>query len=645
MTTESKSEIYERGLKLAEAGQHDQALECIRQYLVNEPGDVQAWNDIGAILFCMGDGSEAIEHFEKAKSLSGPEVSAEIYWNLTEAYLAEELPGEAARLFDDMERLGILNADTLNRTANSFLWAESLGNAMEMLLRSLEMAPDQEILAPMAEVIRSKRVNAAFFCRRETGRMAELLKFADKRFKTELHIDKTPLQIRQVMDWSGISWFDGCDDAMVEALAIAGSCKVIVRLDSNDISSGPIDRIDWNNVDVLVITTNPFVKEALIERVGDIADRTRIVTIGPGADTRSLEFVEKKCGKKIACIGDIDSRSNPMFLVQCMQKLHYLDSDYRLYFAGDFTDKATEQYIRHTVERLDLSSVVFFDGRQNNINAWLRDKHYVVSGGISEQGLEGVLTGMACGLRPAVHNFPGAEAMLDKEFLFDLAEDFCELLLVSAYEPERYRSIVEENYTLKSRMSAINDVIVRLEKDVLARNRAQSVEPPVAQEAVFGDNIINSTAVPIIPITPTSPDNTEVSPGTLAGNDPSPNDAANLRFVTAPWAKPETTDQQPAPPTFDQDEGQKSLDDIAAEALEASQILSELTKQNDDQTWSPDADNAPKGPDTSQLGYGSLDASVRGRKIAEVASEFADSLNATTDEVRRMEAPPVPFVG
>ncbi|MCK5174933.1 MAG: hypothetical protein KAR47_16175, partial [Planctomycetes bacterium] len=318
------------------------------------------------------------------------------------------------------------------------------------------------------------------------------------------------------------------------------------------------------------------------------------------------------------------------------------DSDYRLYFAGDFTDKATEQYVRHTVERLDLSSVVFFDGRQNNMNAWLRDKHYVVSGGINEQGLEGVLAGMACGLRPAVHNFPGAEVLMDKEFLFDLAEDFCELLLVSSYEPERYRSIVEENHTLRSRMSAINDVLVRLEKDVLARNRAQNVEPTTVMEPLSDDSLINSTAVPIMPM---SPDVTEVSPGTLAGNDSVANDAANLRFIAAPWTKPEATDQQPASPACNQDEGQKSLDEVAAEALEASQILNDLANQNNGQTWSPEADNAPKGPDMSQLSYGSLDASVRGRKIADVASEFADGLSATTDEVRRMEAPPVPFVG
>ncbi len=253
-----------------------------------------------------------------------------------------------------------------------------------------------------------------------------------------------------------------------------------------------------------------------------------------------------------------------------------------------------------------------------------------------------MLTGMACGLRPAVHNFPGAEVLMDKEFLFDLAEDFCELLLVSSYEPERYRSIVEENHTLRSRMSAINDVLVRLEKDVLARNRAQNVEPTTVMEPLSDDSLINSTAVPIMPM---SPDVTEVSPGTLAGNDSVADDIAKMRFVAAPWTMPETTDQQPAEPASNQDDGQKSLDDIAAEALEASQILNELANQNNGQTWSPEADNAPKGPDMSQLGYGSLDASVRGRKIAEVASEFADSRNATTDEIRRMEAPPVPFVG
>ena len=43
-----------------------------------------------------------------------------------------------------------------------------------------------------------------------------------------------------------------------------------------------------------------------------------------------------------------------MFLLQCMQKLHHIDSEYKLYFAGAFQDAALEQYILHMTKRLGL---------------------------------------------------------------------------------------------------------------------------------------------------------------------------------------------------------------------------------------------------------------------------------------------------
>ena len=67
MTMNSKSQIYEKGLELAEAGQHEQALKCIKEHLKVNPGDGQAWNDAGAIIYCLGEVDEAIENFEKAR--------------------------------------------------------------------------------------------------------------------------------------------------------------------------------------------------------------------------------------------------------------------------------------------------------------------------------------------------------------------------------------------------------------------------------------------------------------------------------------------------------------------------------------------------------------------------------------------------
>lgn len=152
--TLSSSKGYQKALDLAEAGNYDEALAGIQEYLRSVPNDAEALNDTGAILHCLGRSGEAIEHFVKARSLDSQ--SAEIIWNLSEAYLATDKAAQSAELFDEMERIGILSADVLNRAADAFLKEENLSDALGLLRRSLEISPDQEIVPPMIEVIRCK---------------------------------------------------------------------------------------------------------------------------------------------------------------------------------------------------------------------------------------------------------------------------------------------------------------------------------------------------------------------------------------------------------------------------------------------------------------------------------------------------------
>ena len=224
MTLVTNSNHYERGLELAEAGKYQEALACIQEHLHTAPDDAQVLNDAGAILYCLGRCDEAINHFVKAKSLQGD--SAEIVWNLVEAYLGEGRANEAMQLFDDMEWMGILDADVLNRTANALLEQDNKGGAIEMLLRSLEVAPDQKILQPMIEVIRSKMPKVAFFCGgdgfrqdnrikqapkgvpKRNKKIHEIGEFIKQRFEVRLFEDQAEEELVEVMKWSDISWFE-----------------------------------------------------------------------------------------------------------------------------------------------------------------------------------------------------------------------------------------------------------------------------------------------------------------------------------------------------------------------------------------------------------------------------------------------------
>ncbi|MCH8118449.1 MAG: glycosyltransferase [Planctomycetes bacterium] len=460
-----KPNYYEKGLELAEAGKYQESLACMQEYLRTTSGNAQVLNDTGAILHCLGRSDEAIEHFVKA--LSHQEDSAEVVWNLVEAYLAVGKANEAMQLFDNMEQMDILNVDVLNRTANIFLEQNNKANAIEILLRSLQSWPNQEILKPMLEVIRSKRPKIAFFCGGDgMGFLNEIIKFSEQRFQVHVFEEQTEEEVYELMKWSDISWFEWCTN-----LAVIGSkqpkvCKNIVRLHRYEAYAQWPEQMNWANIDILVTVGNSFVKDALIHTVPNLESQTSVVTIPGGVDIERFTFTERQHGKNIAFLSNLRTVKNPAFVLQCLQKLHYIDPEYRLFFGGIFQNRTLEQYLKHMVDALELRDVVFFDGWQEDVRSWLEDKHYIVSTSIIESQGMGLLEAMACGLKPVIHNFPGAEEIFPSEFLFNISEEFCEQILSDTYDPKGYRRFVEENYPLQKQLSEINSIFTQFESEI-----------------------------------------------------------------------------------------------------------------------------------------------------------------------------------
>jgi len=85
-----------------------------------------------------------------------------------------------------------------------------------------------------------------------------------------------------------------------------------------------------------------------------------------------------------------------------------------------------------------------------------------------------LLEGMACGLKPVIHNFLGAGQIFPSEFLFNIAEEFCGQIVGGDYEPRRYRRFVEEKYSQKRQLDRINSIFAGLEAQIDAEEGAES---------------------------------------------------------------------------------------------------------------------------------------------------------------------------
>jgi glycosyltransferase involved in cell wall biosynthesis len=181
-------------------------------------------------------------------------------------------------------------------------------------------------------------------------------------------------------------------------------------------------------------------------------------------------FRSRPRGKNLACVGYVNMHKNPMLLLQCFKKLRDADPEFRLFFAGNFQDDGVlEAYLRNMVGELCLESAVSFEGWQSDTPAWLEDKHYLVTASLVEGHPVGVLEGMARGLKPVVHAFPGCRDFFPDAYLWRTVDEFCTRILSDPYQPEEYRDFVAARYSLKTQLDTINSLLLEFEKSPVSK--------------------------------------------------------------------------------------------------------------------------------------------------------------------------------
>jgi tetratricopeptide (TPR) repeat protein len=573
--SQTKSPMYQQALSLAEAGQHEQALRLIRSYLQTNPNDPEALNDAGTILFCMNRGQEAIEVLEKARACAEGDILSQVLWNLCETYLQEGHPAEAAALFDTMEQHGVLNVDVLNRAANVFLSREALGGAMECLLRSLRQVPEQEILHPMFEIIRSKRPVVAVTADADSPAVRQIYEHLNLRFRTQLAITD-PRQLAQTH--ATLFVVVGAGQMLRQLSMNKPAGRTIAILSAQDVYNPILKSICWNTIDQVLVCGTTEQADMLTEQVPDIHKKTHVQMTDEPLDIQDWTFTQRSRGKRIAAAGPFNACNNPMFLIQCMQKLNYLDRDYRLYLAGEFQDKAIERYCRNAVSRMNLEGAVFFDGPVSNLQSWLRDKHYFAHGSISPAGMHSAWAAMACGIKPVVHGFAGAEEWMDSRYVFMIAEEFCAVIQSGEYQPGQYRQWIEARYSQGNFYKTLNTILSKLERQIqLSRatsHPAESCHTPAAAACVVPAAPVTLrpyTQTPVMPmqppVMPTQPQQTWTPPAAPVMP------AAPQSLVPEKLETPQTD--------------RRNISEIAENALKASQRLRDMLNEAHQQSNTP----------------------------------------------------------
>ena len=438
---------FQRAQELLSFDKPGEALGELELVLGEEPENEEVLETAGYAAALSGDALAAIDYFEKV--LEGPHPTKgalygllEILQQLEEGDLAREAFIRHGRKFE---------SDELKEQYRSRL-------GVDCELVEAERAPT----LGSAEATRSLRIG--FVCGPHTKRIAPIegALAADHEVK-HLHLEGpgSHHRIQALMDWADVTWFERCDGLLAEASRrLEKKGPVVCRLYDYEASGVLLKLTNWAFVDHIVFVS------AHEERAyrSEFGVHPPASVIPFGIDTDAMRTRTEPRTKRIAYLGYLNAQKNPELLLQCMADLVGRDPDYQLHIGGSFKDLRYERYFERMIPAMALEGNVFIDGGVDDVDGWLDDKSFVVSTSLSESFALEVAEGMARGLKPIVHNWPGADEIFPVEFLFNTVAEFSERVLEEAYDPAAYRRYIIENYALQDQLRAIERMLQSLTK-------------------------------------------------------------------------------------------------------------------------------------------------------------------------------------
>jgi glycosyltransferase involved in cell wall biosynthesis len=232
---------------------------------------------------------------------------------------------------------------------------------------------------------------------------------------------------------------------------LAGARNVMF-LRRYELFDGGLARVDWKGVDALVCV-NTWIRDVVTNVFEQNKVKTPVHMIYNGTDVSRWRFKERGLGKKVGMACHVHPKKN---LPLAMQILARLPADYELHIAGEIQDPCTAEYLNHLGKMLRRKVYLYGHIQAKDLSLWWEQMNYCLSTSLSEGNPNNVIEAMAKGLKPVVHEWPGADDQFPEDLRFSTVDEAVDRITAQAYESKRYRSIVEEKFSLANIESAVD---------------------------------------------------------------------------------------------------------------------------------------------------------------------------------------------
>lgn len=447
---------YQKILKAEElflSKEYHGAKAILESLLEEDSENVFILNDLALIYAELGDVEKAVEYFERVLRIDPTFEKA--FFNLLDLLILHGHLGLAAEVY--LKYYDYVHSDEKRK------YEERLGDIIYRLIKiKLKTEGTFDFGPPNGD---EKALRVAFVCGPNSSFLIDLEIALSSRYHVKVfHFpDRVDFnQVQDALDWADVVWFEWAEPILAHASnRLRKTAAVICRVHRYEVYSDWFEKINWNFVDHLIVTSK-YIYEVANKKINfEKYEYLKVSIIPSFVNFSKLEFIPKDKGFNIAYLGYLNHRKNPSLLIQCIKALVDIDPRYKLYIGGISQSCEIDEYVGNLIEKLNLQNNVVFCGWIEDVSEWLKDKHYLILPSIHEGNPYCVLEAAACGVRPLIHSFPGSEDLYPEKWVFSTVEEFVNKVVNYNQDIYLNREYVAKRFSLDN---CIKDVIDVLEK-------------------------------------------------------------------------------------------------------------------------------------------------------------------------------------
>lgn len=219
----------------------------------------------------------------------------------------------------------------------------------------------------------------------------------------------------------------------------------IMFLRRYELFDGGLSKVDWSGVDAL-ICVNSWIKGVVENIFNENRIKTPVHLIYNGTDLDRWKWKERKPNARIGMACHVHPKKNLPLALQILGKL---PEKYELHIAGGIQDSCTAEYLNHVGKRMRRSVYLYGHIPHEQLNDWWEYMGVCLSTSLSEGNPNNVIEAMAKGIKPVIHNWPGAEGQFP-EFVFNTVDEAVKAITSESYDSKSYKQEVEARYSLQN---------------------------------------------------------------------------------------------------------------------------------------------------------------------------------------------------